>query len=268
MRIELISDQIPECGADIVAALARQRARMASSAASLSPDEWEHPSRCGHWSIGDVCLHLCDTGLAFGSRPEADERSGDFDPNNTPDEYVERHRADGRTWAIETLAVNGQRLTDITAGWLANGHDHLHGSVWGAEVDWRMVAAHLVWDGYLHERDIAEPLGRSVEVSDEDMAVVLAYATMMCTVPALRDDGDLPPIEFAVGGQVGSRVSVSAASGVGTVTAEMDAATSQGPDAAIVIDAMAGRGDLMALYPGRDEMGALMFTGAFLAAAN
>jgi uncharacterized protein (TIGR03084 family) len=44
-----------------VAALGEQQAELSGLLAGLSDDDWERPSRCEGWSVGDVVLHLCQT---------------------------------------------------------------------------------------------------------------------------------------------------------------------------------------------------------------
>jgi uncharacterized protein (TIGR03084 family) len=45
----------------VVAALAEQQAELSGLLAGLPDADWERPSRCEGWSVGDVVLHLCQT---------------------------------------------------------------------------------------------------------------------------------------------------------------------------------------------------------------
>ncbi len=42
----------------VAAPLVRQRQRFTEALASLSPEQWEAPSRCDGWRVQDVAAHL------------------------------------------------------------------------------------------------------------------------------------------------------------------------------------------------------------------
>ncbi len=266
--LHLRSDQRPRDDGRIVAALGRHRRRLASVAADLTDEQWVAPSRCGHWSVGDVLLHLCDTGFVFGERPAADVWEGGFDPNETPDRYVERHRRQSREWVADQLAARADEMVATIERWEAEVADHVVDSVWGATVDWRLIAAHLLWDGHMHERDMALPLGMTPAISPEDLHIAVAYGVMMCGVPAVLATSSLDPVELRLSGAGGGVFRIGAVDGVIDVhTTALD-----GPGEAPVgevFDALAGRGaELTDLISDRPEVGALSFTGAHLRAAG
>jgi len=60
-----------------------------------------------------------------------------------------------------------------------------------------LVAAHALWDGWVHERDIAIPVGLSCAIEDDEIAPSLVYATALGPALGLTL-GRQTPGQFAV----------------------------------------------------------------------
>jgi len=166
---------------DTAAPLLRQRRRLVATLATFDPDQWAAPSRCAGWACRDVVSHLVSVN-AFWTASITAGRAGTptrflagFDPVATPAQMVagEPDVPDG-----ERLA----RLTDTTES-LAAALDGLDAAGWARLAEAppgheaiSEVAAHALWDGWIHERDICRPLGIHVPAVADEVGVALRYA--------------------------------------------------------------------------------------------
>ena len=116
-------------------------------------------------------------------------------------------------------------------------------AVWGAPVDWRLLATHGFWDGWLHERDVVLPLGRTQATGDEEARLAVAYglllAGVMATFMQLPLDTELR-LDGIGGGTFALRVDGGDAI-VRAVPTRAAGAQSHG-SAVVVADALSGRG--------------------------
>ncbi|HEY2702525.1 MAG TPA: maleylpyruvate isomerase family mycothiol-dependent enzyme [Candidatus Dormibacteraeota bacterium] len=154
--------------------------RLTGSLEELSPAEWRAPSRCAGWSAADVTGHLCwgvEAGLELlrrAARGSSERLFEGFDPRVTPGLALEPVR--GRDPSAHLAA-----LTAGTATLLAEAR-RLAGRGLEAEADtplgwvpWPLALNHLLWDAWLHERDILVALGRDAPADPVETGLVAAY---------------------------------------------------------------------------------------------
>jgi uncharacterized protein (TIGR03083 family) len=166
---------------DPSAALLRQRRRLLATLESLDDAQWATPSRCEEWTTQGVITHLISTdgfwGISFsaGLRGEPTTFLGSFDPVASPAQMVQdqagltaaevldRYRAalDGFVTVVD--AVPSDAWTSARAE-APPGHLCL-----------AATALHALWDGWIHERDIAIPLGLPLTEDPEEIALILRY---------------------------------------------------------------------------------------------
>ena len=228
----------------------RQRQRLSDLVPLLTDDDWAHPSRCDGWSNRDVINHL-DTVNGFwvasikaGLAGEATELLATFDPSDTPDQLVGLAAELTTAQVLDGFLASNQKLIHALEaldddGWTATAEAP------PGHVSIAVLAHHALWDSWVHERDIAVPLGRTVAEEPDEIAAGLRYATALG--PALRinrgDDrtGRLgvavadPAVEFTV--EVGESVAVRAGSAA-------DADAELGGDAVTVLEAVSRRATL------------------------
>lgn len=120
----------------------------------LSPQDWEQPTRCGGWTVGDVARHVVGT--------VADVSSGVMDRLGSGAEVAERQGRGPAELAAECAAVRGQTskllaLFDDTAWSMPapSGYDGELGD--GVEALW--------YDAFLHADDIRDALGMPTVLS-------------------------------------------------------------------------------------------------------
>lgn len=174
--------------------LLRQRRRLGSILASLDEAQWAAPSRCAGWSVRDVTAHLVSTnqfwtfsiGAALAGEPT--RFLATFDPVASPAELVDATRAqlpaealDQLTSTTAELAAVVERVEDWSVlGEAPPGH-----------VPLRAVALHALWDGWIHERDIVEPLGLEPVEEPDEVIASLAYCAALSPAFALaRGQGE------------------------------------------------------------------------------
>jgi len=123
---------------------------------SIDPAEWDRPSRCGGWSVGDVARHVVGT--------LADVIAGKMDglgsPEVTAREVAERAGCSPTELADECAevrkAVAGMLPLFDDAAWAGDAPGSYEGTLGdGVEALW--------YDTWLHADDIRAALGRPTE---------------------------------------------------------------------------------------------------------
>ena len=177
----------PSYGPDPVIALdGRRRRRRAGDPpaptpvdllASLDEAAWSHPSRCEGWTNRDVVVHL-DSTNAFWTHSITEGRRGrptrfltTFDPVVSPAELVAATEERSGAETVERFAASTDALLALveqldSADWTATAESP------AGHVSVATVVHHALWDAWVHERDIALPLGRPAVEDDEVLAAL------------------------------------------------------------------------------------------------
>lgn len=159
----------------------RQRRRLAELLSTLDESQWASPSRCRGWACRDVVSHLV-TVNSFWALSITAGRSGEptrylagFDPVATPAQMV--NAAPVTTTAELLDAFNAS--TDSLAAAL----DGIDAAGWAlpaeappGHLSIDTVVLHALWDSWIHERDIAVPLGLTTDEAPDEVAGGLRYA--------------------------------------------------------------------------------------------
>lgn len=187
---------------DQLAPVTRQRRRLAAMVAALSDEDWNAPSRCEHWTVQDVIAHLVgvnaywQASVTAGLAGAPTRVLANFDPAQTPSLMVEPMRA------LTPAEVLGQFVStnDAFLGALAEldeeGWSTLAETPAG-HVSIRLLAQHALWDSWIHERDIALPLGITTTEEPDEVLSCLRYAAVLG--PAFGVSYGKPPVGvFAV----------------------------------------------------------------------
>lgn len=164
-----------------------QRARFLGALAQLSDDEWAARTRCDAWDAKDVCNHLVTAdgfwALSLGGRhndaPSTFLRG--FDPTTGPEAIVAPMREQSHRAVLDALRASTSQLTDALGEvgddeWTLTSESPL------GHVPLSAVAAHALWDSWLHERDVLVPRGRTATSADADE---LATAAAFDDVPGV-----------------------------------------------------------------------------------
>jgi hypothetical protein len=247
---------------DLVDVLAVHHRRLVDTWGGFSPAEWGRPSRNTDWTVHQTVRHVADamervTAAVTGS-PALGEN--DFDPRSTPVMWLSTSEGESPRATIERYATASTSLRAGVVDRLASGDDAHDRTVYGT-AHWTVNVVHVLWDSWLHERDVLLPLGQPAPSSEAEERLVGLYALLMALVPSMM-----------FGQSVSATVRLR---GIGDRTIEVDcdagvlhSAEAPAGGAAIsgatpaAIDALAGRGDTVAgVLPGAPEE--LGFLAAF-----
>jgi uncharacterized protein (TIGR03083 family) len=173
---------------DQLAPVVRQRRRLAALLADLPDADWATPSRCAGWTVHDVVAHLdsvdgfwaASVNAGLAGAPTRVLRG--FDPAATPPLLVAPMRALTPAAMLAKLVASSEAFLGVLAGLDDDGWATPAESPAG-HVPIRMLAAHALWDCWVHERDIALPLGLEPVIVADEVAASLRYVAALS--PAL-----------------------------------------------------------------------------------
>ena len=164
--------------------VARQRRRFAALLADLSDDQWHAPSRCAGWSVQDVVAHLVGVNafwrasIVAGLAGTPTRVLVNFDPAATPRLMVEPMRVLAPTDVLAEFVASNEALLEVIEGLDANGWSTLAESPPG-HLPIRLIAQHALWDSWIHERDVAQPLGIPTREEPDEIHSCLRYAAAL-----------------------------------------------------------------------------------------
>ena len=168
--------------------LVRQRRRLQSLLGDLAIHDWNRASRCDAWTVADVVSHLIgvnrfwESSLAAGIAGTPTRILAHFDPAATPPLMVDAMRGVSTSELLEQFAASSDALLDTVAELDDQGWEMLAESPPG-HVPIRLVMNHALWDAWVHERDIALPLGLIPVAEPDEVRSCLRYAAAVS--PAL-----------------------------------------------------------------------------------
>lgn len=239
----------------------RQRRRLVSTLHELSDDEWAAPSRCEGWSSKDVIAHLASTDGFWGAslagvlHDEPTRYLVGFDPKATPAALAEAASSVSPSDTLAGLADGVERLCDTVEALEDEDWDRTAEAPPG-HVSVRTMVHHALWDAWIHERDVLEPLGRSLVEEPDEVVASLRYAAALSPAFGVQRDpsrnGTLvleitEPVRRVVA-EIGHQVTVSEQAGPGVAADAGDALVVVGRGAEVV-EALSVRRPLDAPVP-------------------
>jgi uncharacterized protein (TIGR03083 family) len=189
---------------DQLVPVTRQRLRFAAMLAELGDDDWRAPSRCENWTVQDVVTHLVgvnaywqlsiEAGLAGNPTRMLDG----FDPAATPEVLIAGLRTLSPTEVLDQLVASHDGLLGVIgalddAGWSTPAETP------AGHVPIRLLVQHALWDCWVHERDIALPLGLTPPIEADEVASSIRYAAAVS-----------PGFLLSSGNQINGRFAVDA----------------------------------------------------------
>ena len=228
-------------------ALGLLRGRLLALAEGLSPDDWAGPSRCHRWTAQDVLRHVRDacrlhvTGLRRDPYWPFDQP---FDNRATPQEWLslssgqtpEQTVDELRRWSDDEAPALLERLESADQDIVTGPY---------GPIPWTVLSMHVLWDGWLHERDVSEVTGGASPSTPIEDAAVATYALFIASVAAFLQHQPLD-VTVALRGNGQHCAAVVRPGHVELRTvASPPTADLQGTLGAVV-DSLAGRGPLLA----------------------
>lgn len=173
---------------EIGEALARQRRRMETMLAGLSDEQWDAPTRCDGWAVRDVVAHLIGVNsfwhvsLVSGLGGAPTRFIAGFDPAASPPQMVAAMGPLSGARLLEQFVATNDALIGAADGLDDDGWRAVAEAPPG-HVSIRVMAQHALWDSWVHERDIAVPLGLLCVAEPDEVRACLQYAAAIS--PAL-----------------------------------------------------------------------------------
>ena len=204
----------------------------------LDDRAWRAPSRCELWTVHDVVRHVRDVSRRLVARLQDDKAAEvppDFDNRVTPQQWLNASAGEDPATTVAELRSLFEAEGPALAGRLAAGTEDQVIGPYGP-VHWTVLVAHVLWDGWLHLRDIGGHASTQVEDG-----VVALYALLIASTPA-RFGGIRLDASVGLTGSDGRHLQVAVAPGHvivrhGVPTGTEDLHGQLGP----VVDALSGR---------------------------
>lgn len=181
----------------------RQRTRLAATFAGLTDEQWRSASRCDGWTVQDVVAHLVGVNAFWRSSVLAGLAGTPtrvlegFDPAATPPLMVGPMRTLTPAEVFEQFVSTNDALLETIAALDDTGWSMLAETPAG-HVPIRLLAQHALWDSWVHERDIALPLGLAPALENDEVLSSLRYAAALSPGFAImsgRDGGGAFSVE-------------------------------------------------------------------------
>jgi len=206
---------------DQLAPVVRQRRRTQAMIADLSDDEWSSATRCEAWVVQDVVAHMVSvndfwtTSMRAGLAGTPTRMMTGFDPAATPELFVAPMRALAPREVLDRYVASNDAFVDVVEGLDESGWAILAESPAG-HVPIRLIAHHALWDTWIHERDIALPLGMTTPEEPDEVGSCLRYAAALSPALAIGSghaidgvlavDASNPTVRFVL--EVGESVAI------------------------------------------------------------
>ena len=143
----------------------RHRRRLLASLEDLTDEQWRGETRCVDWDVHGVISHLVNVdgfwvlSLSAAQAGQAPTKylTG-FDPSSSTDGLVDAMRGLSPSELLVQFRTGTDALVATVESftsddWRATGESPL------GHIPARFLLGHALWDSWLHERDIFEPLG-------------------------------------------------------------------------------------------------------------
>ena len=172
---------------DLADVWSRHRRRLDDALGALDDDQWAAPTRCDAWSVAEVVNHLHTTdgfwaaSLSAGRAGTPSRFIEGFDPSATPDDLVQAMGDEPPAAVLARFRRGLAPLADVVASLDGDDWDRPAESPIG-HAPIRLVLGHALWDSWLHERDILEPLGLAGAPDPGDVRGATLYALVVLGV--------------------------------------------------------------------------------------
>jgi uncharacterized protein (TIGR03083 family) len=218
----------------LLAVFVEQRQRFVSVIRGFGPGDWSAPTRCADWCAQDVVRHLCDANTIGAGT--AHRTLAGFDPRVTPREWLSASQGESTEDTVARFLATTDELVGRVRARLRDGRRFDVDLPYGP-MDWTVLLLHGFWDSWIHERDVL--LARGVEHPTDGGATFYATAYGVFVAAAVASMfGDPVNANLKLGGVGGGVFDLESGD---VVTLTVNRVRAEGPAAADVADALAGR---------------------------
>ncbi len=182
--------QIQADPAAVLAAATGQRHRMIQMLRSLTAEQWASPSRCAAWTAREVVAHLVSVNgfwaasVRAGLAGEPTRLLTGFDPAATPPLLVGSMASLSDAEVLAQFVAGSDALDALLAPLTADQWAQPAETPAG-HVSVAALVGYGLWDSWIHERDIALPLGIGPVLVAEEVAACLRFAAGLSPALAL-----------------------------------------------------------------------------------
>ncbi len=185
----------------LLSVLALHHDRLLEEWMGFTTDEWSRLTRNPGWSLHVTARHVADAmeqgALAAEGANDLDSLQG-FDPRSTPLDWLEASVGEAPAETCVRYTAAARRFRDAVGSRLAAGDNACAMTVYG-EAHWTMNVVHVLWDSWIHERDVLLPVDRTQMCSAEEERLVGLYGLFMAGVPSKLFGLDLTAVVELVG---------------------------------------------------------------------
>jgi len=226
----------------LLAALENHHDRTVALWNSLTADQWTRPSRNRDWTIHQTARHTADAlemGLSRITGSTTPFSMDGFDPNTSPASWLAESDGETPSQTIDRYVATSEQARSAVAARLAADDRTVIGAPYGV-AHWATLVVHLLWDSWLHERDIACALELDAPSTTDEQRLVGLYAVLMALVPLRGADPHIDELLY-LGGDVDTTIR-GRTDGATIEVREVPEPCGVGADAAALIDSLSGRG--------------------------
>jgi uncharacterized protein (TIGR03083 family) len=169
---------------DQLAPVVRQRRRFESLLMGLTDADWGSASRCDGWRVQDIVAHIIGVNRFWHASVQAGLAGSPtrvlagFDPATTPSLLIAPMRSLAPRELLDQFVASNDALLGVLAELDDRGWATLAEAPPG-HIPIRLIACHALWDCWVHERDVALPLGLTQPVEPDEVGSCLRYAAAL-----------------------------------------------------------------------------------------
>ncbi|MFI7612068.1 maleylpyruvate isomerase family mycothiol-dependent enzyme [Nonomuraea terrae] len=232
-------------------ALYTHRTRLAGRLAELSPADWTAPTRCAEWTVHEVARHLVDVAefhVACLTGRLVHSRFGgfrEFDPTSTPGEWLRDSAGRSPEQTIDALVTLTEAEHDSLGRLIDAGASATVTSPLGGRWHWSVLSLHILWDAWMHERDMSATLRAGRPQSAAIQRLVALYGLLVSASAAARS-GEVPQVTVRLAGSPDDMYEISGPPGDVRVTAGATSSPHLSGPFEAVLESVAGRGPRLA----------------------
>jgi uncharacterized protein (TIGR03083 family) len=244
---------------EVLGALNRLRTRLLQSIDNLTPAQAEAQTRCDTWRAVDLVNHLADTtawateSIAAATENRTTSIFDGFNVRDTPKRLTDNAPRDLDTARARLHAAMADNMRQVPAALAL--HDRLSPTPLGPQ-PFPVAALHVMWDTWLHERDLLLPLGITPPPHEDEVRLCVIYTLRVVGfMTALRGRELSATLQLSGATDITLRLDVDAKQTLVAIVDNQpaDDATLHA-DAATIVDALTGRGDIATALQGPPEL--------------
>lgn len=166
----------------------RQRQRMLAMLEAMSDEQWAVESRCAGWTAREVAAHLVTVNtfwhasIVAGLAGTPSRMLAGFDPAASPPVMVDWMSALSHRDVLDQFTSTTNTLLNVVGELTEQGWTTTAEAPAGV-IAIRALVQHALWDSWIHERDIAIPLGMETAAEPDEVRACLQFAAAIS--PAL-----------------------------------------------------------------------------------